>query len=95
VTKERTAGKWVVKAKAELELDLGTSKRAEVLWDAVSADDPDSVRGRVEGETLHIDVGPAPAPSVRMTLDDVLACLQAASGGVDIDRGKVDPWGVE
>ncbi len=47
---------------------------------AIRADDPGTVEGRVEGERLVILAGPVPMPSLRITLDDLLACIQAASG---------------
>ncbi len=51
-----------------------------MLWEAIRTDDPGAVEGRVEGDRLLIEAGPAPLPSLRITLDDLLACIQAASG---------------
>lgn len=51
-----------------------------MLWGAVSVDDPGSVEGQVVGDDLVVRVGPLPAPSLRITMDDLLACIQAASG---------------
>lgn len=70
-------------ASATIQLRCRSSDEAKVLWDAVSTDDPGSVDGRVEGDLLVITAGPDPMPSLRATLDDVLACLQAASGTTD------------
>ena len=81
------------RARAELTLCCGSPEEAEVLWRSLSADDPGSVEGRVEGIRLVIRTGPAPIASVRVTLDDLLACAQAATGTVAIegpDEGEVD-----
>ena len=51
-----------------------------MLWAAVGTDDPGAVEGGVEGDRLLIQAGPAPMASLRITLDDLLACIQAASG---------------
>ena len=67
-------------ARAELSLQCGSSKEARVLWEAIRADDPGTVEGRVEDDRLVILAGPVPMPSLRITLDDLLACIQAASG---------------
>ena len=67
-------------ARAELSLQCGSSEEARVLWEAIRADDPGSVEGRVEDDRLVILAGPVPMPSLRITLDDLLACIQAASG---------------
>ncbi len=67
-------------ARAELSLQCGSSDEARVLWEAVRADDPGAVEGRVEDDRLVIIAGPVAMPSLRITLDDLLACIQAASG---------------
>jgi len=67
-------------AKATLQLRARDGEQARVLWDAVRADDPGSVEGSVEDGVLTITAGPDRIASLRVTLDDVLACLQAASG---------------
>ena len=67
-------------ARAELRLHCGSPREAHVLWEAVSVDDPGSIEGRVVGDDLVVRVGPLPAPSLRITMDDLLACIQAASG---------------
>lgn len=69
-----------VAARAEVVLQCASSQEAQVLWDALSADDPGSVEGRVEGDRLVIHAGPSAMASLRTTLDDLLACAQAASG---------------
>jgi hypothetical protein len=71
-------------ARATVQLSCRTPGEAQVLWDAVRADDPGSVEGQVEGSTLVIRAGPDPMPSLRVTLDDLLACLQAASGATEV-----------
>jgi hypothetical protein len=46
----------------------------------------------VDGSRLFIMTGPAPIASVRTTLDDLLACAQAASGAAAVevpDEGEV------
>jgi hypothetical protein len=70
-------------ARATIQLRCRSPEEARVLWDAVRADDPGSVEGRIEGDHLVITAGPDPMPSLRVTLDDVLACLQAAAGVTD------------
>ena len=90
----RTEGKREpVRARAQLTVECGSQARARVLWEAVSTDDPGAVLGRLDGTRLVIDAGPASAPSLRVTLDDVLACLQVASGAAEAhmtgDDGEV------
>ncbi len=68
------------RATATLQLRCRDADQAGVLWDAVRADDPGSVRGSVVDGVLTITAGPDRIASLRVTLDDVLACLQAASG---------------
>ncbi len=70
-------------ARATVQLRCRSPEEARVLWDAVRADDPGSVEGRIEDSKLVITAGPDPMPSLRVTLDDLLACLQAASGATD------------
>lgn len=70
-------------ARAKVQLQCRSPEEARVLWDAVRADDPGSVEGRVDGSTLVITAGPDPMPRLRTTLDDLMACLQAASGATD------------
>lgn len=65
-------------ARAELRLRCASAEEARVLWEAVRVDDPGSVGGRVQGEDLVVTAGPLAATSLRVTLDDLLACLQAA-----------------
>jgi hypothetical protein len=80
------------RARAELTICCGSPEEAEVLWRSLSADDPGSVEGRVEGSRLVLRTGPAPIASVRTTLDDLLACAQAASLTVAFegtDEGEV------
>lgn len=67
-------------ARASLDLGCRSPEEAGVLWEAVRTDDPGAVEGRVEGDRLLIEAGPASLPSLRITLDDLLACIQAASG---------------
>ena len=78
---ERSERVWKAPlARAELSLQYGSPEEARVLWEAVRADDPGTVEGRVEDDRLVIMAGPAPMPSLRITLDDLLACIQTASG---------------
>jgi hypothetical protein len=77
---EEQGGKGPAMAKATVQLRCRSAEEARVLWDAVRADDPGSVDGRVDGDLLVITAGPDPMASLRVTLDDVLACLQAAAG---------------
>jgi tRNA threonylcarbamoyladenosine modification (KEOPS) complex Pcc1 subunit len=83
-------GRDDVTARAQLELRFPTPEEARVVWEAVSADDPGSVVGRVEDDRLVIETGPSTAASVRVTIDDLLACIQAATGGVvtNVVRGE-------
>ena len=73
------------RARVTVQLRCASPGEARVLWDAVRADDPGSVDGRVEGDTLFITAGPDLMPRLRVTLDDLLACLQAASGAAHTD----------
>jgi len=76
-------GMGAAMARATIQFRCRTPGEASVLWDAVRTDDPGSVEGRIEDDLLVITAGPSPMPSLRVTLDDVLACLQAASGAAD------------
>lgn len=71
-------------ARAELSLQCRSSEEARVLWEAIRADDPGTVEGRVEDDRLVIMAGPVSMPSLRITLDDLLACIQAASGATAV-----------
>ena len=64
-----------VAVRAEVVLQCASPREAQVLWGALSADDPGSVEGRVEGDRLVILAGPSPMASLRTTLDDLLACF--------------------
>ncbi len=75
-------------ARASLDLGCRSPEEAGVLWEAVRTDDPGAVEGRVEGDRLLIEAGPAPLPSLRITLDDLLACIQAASGAAQATEGE-------
>jgi hypothetical protein len=79
-------------ARATIQLRCRSPGEAQVLWDAVRADDPGTIDGRIEGNALVITAGPDPVLSLRATLDDVLACLQAASGAASVttDVEEVD-----
>ena len=78
-------------ARAELTLQCGSSREARVLWEAIRADDPGTVTGQAEEARLVIKAGPAPIPSLRVTLDDLLACIQAASGATAAtESGEVE-----
>ena len=79
-------------ARATVRLRCRSPEEATILWDAVRADDPGSVEGRIDGDLLVITAGPDPMPSLRVTLDDLLACLQAASGasGATTEIEEVD-----
>ena len=70
-------------ARATVQVPCRSPEVARVIWDAVRADDPGSVDGHIEGDVLVITAGPEPMPSLRVTMDDLLACLQAASGATD------------
>jgi len=71
-------------AKATIQLRCRSPEEAHVLWDALRTDDPGFIEGRVEDNVLMISAGPDPMPSLHATLDDVLACLQAASGATNV-----------
>ena len=78
---ERSERVWKAPlARAELSLQYGSPEEARVLWEAVRADDPGTIEGHVEDDCLIIKAGPVPTPSLRITLDDLLACIQVASG---------------
>ena len=51
---------------------------ARRLADAVRADNPRYVAVEADGATLRVRVRAATAASARATLEDLLACLQAA-----------------
>jgi hypothetical protein len=56
----------------------GSAEEAHRLAAAVAADNPPHVRARAEGTVLMIRVSAASPASLRATLDDLLACVQAA-----------------
>lgn len=89
---ETGSGRGAAMARATVQLQCRSPEEARVLWDAVRADDPGSVEGRIDGDALVITAGPDPMPTLRATLDDLLACLQAASGATDVsaDVQEVD-----
>jgi hypothetical protein len=68
------------RATVELDLQCSSEDEARAVWAALSADEPDTMRGTVEGAHLRILVGPATLGSLRATCDDILACFQAARG---------------
>ncbi len=55
-----------------------TGPEAERVAAAVGADNPAFLRLRVEGARLEIELGPSTPASARATLDDLVACLNAA-----------------
>jgi hypothetical protein len=55
-----------------------TAREAEALLAAVRADTPEYVHLSVDGRTLRVGLPAASATSARATLEDLLACLQAA-----------------
>jgi len=83
-------GGRAIMARATIRLRCRCHEQAQVLWDSVRADDPGTVDGRIEDDVLVITAGPDPMPSLRATLDDVLACLQAASGTTDVTTEIVE-----
>jgi len=74
------------RATVELDLQCSSEQEARAVWAALSADEPETMRGSVEGARLRIVVGPATLGSLRATCDDILACFQAARGAAG-DRG--------
>jgi hypothetical protein len=79
-------------ARAELVVPCASLQAARVLWEAISADDPGTVTVTIEDHRLVLRAGPSPVASLRVTMDDLLACLQAARGAADMgtDEGEVD-----
>jgi hypothetical protein len=61
-----------------LERRYRSRSEAERVWRAVAADNPEFVAGAVDGERLTITASSASPASLRMTLDDLIACLAAA-----------------
>jgi hypothetical protein len=82
-------------ARATVRLKCRSNEEARILWEAVRADDPGSVDGKVEDDLLVVTAGPDPMPSLRVTLDDVLACLQAASGATGATGDTGDTTDIE
>jgi hypothetical protein len=82
----RGDSKGTTKAKATLQLRCPSPDVARVLWEAVGADDPGTIEGSIDGVMLTITAGPDRIASLRVTLDDTLACLQVASGAVGTTR---------
>jgi hypothetical protein len=64
----------------ELDLQCTSELEARAVWAALSADEPETMRGSIEGTRLRIVVGPATLGSLRATCGDILACFQAARG---------------
>jgi len=84
----RREGQAPPRATVELDLQCSSEQEARAVWAALSADEPGTMRGRVEGARLRIVVGPATLGSLRATCDDILACFQAARGGAACDHGN-------
>ncbi|MBT3357152.1 MAG: hypothetical protein HN534_04460 [Euryarchaeota archaeon] len=65
----------------------GSRSRAEALLAGISADDPESFDAKIidvgNGTELRITVVGTSLKTVRMTMDDLLACLSAADSGLD------------
>jgi hypothetical protein len=57
---------------------------AEQVRRAVAADDPAYVQGSVVGATLEYRLEATHAASARATLDDLLACVNAAERSLDL-----------
>jgi hypothetical protein len=57
---------------------------AEQVRRAVAADDPSYVHGSVVGATLEYRLEAPHAASARATLDDLLACVNAAERSLDL-----------
>jgi hypothetical protein len=68
------------KAVVDLTLTCSTPEEARAVWAALEADDPGSIQGEVDGAIIRVRVGPANLSSLRVTIDDVLSCFQAARG---------------
>jgi len=78
------------RATVELDLQCSSEQEALAVWAALSADEPGTMRGRVEGARLRIVVGPATLGSLRATCDDILACFQAARGAAGDHAGAAE-----
>ena len=61
-----------------LERRYDSANQAERLRAALAADDPEFLRSGTDGPTLWITVEAPSAASARTTLEDAIACLQAA-----------------
>jgi len=61
-----------------LERRYRSHPEAERVWRAVAADNPGYVSGHVDADRLVIEAASPSAASLRMTLDDLIACLAAA-----------------
>ena len=66
-----------------LERRYRSASEAEAVWRAVAADDPGFVSGHVDGDRLVIEGASPSAASLRMTLDDLIACLAAAERSLE------------
>ena len=55
-----------------------SASEAERVWRSVQADNPGFVSGRLEGSRVTIELSGTNPASLRMTLDDLVACLAAA-----------------
>ncbi len=58
--------------------DCADAAEARALHGAVAADNPSFVEVSVQGRQLEIRVRATSAASARSTLEDLMACLQAA-----------------
>jgi hypothetical protein len=64
--------------KVDLRRTGRSAREAEALLAAIRADTPDFVALSTDGPTLRIRLAASSAGSARATLEDLLACLQAA-----------------
>lgn len=71
-----------------LERRYASAAQAQRLWRAIATDHPEYVTGGVDHERLVLEVRGPSAASVRMSIDDLLACLIAAEA---TERGRTAP----
>jgi hypothetical protein len=74
-----------------LERRYPSRREAERVGRSVAADNPEFVVTKVLGNRLTIDVSGGSPASVRMTLDDLIACLGAAEKAGEAAGPEVRP----
>jgi len=73
-----------------IELEFGSEASARAVFEATNVDNDDFVQARLEGNKLIAEMEGGSLDSLRRTLDDYLACLNAAEKTANLTAEKDD-----